>query len=101
VTVVKAAKLTMGLLFGAAALIACDSGGAEYVKKMEEFATKACECKDTECTTKVSKEQADWLTANTDKASKLSADDAEKVAAAGTKMADCITKQATAAAGGG
>jgi hypothetical protein len=101
VTVVKAAKLTMGLLFGAAALIACDSGGAEYVKKMEEFAEKSCACKDVDCTTKVSKEQADWLTANTEKASKLSADDAEKVAAAGTKMADCITKQATAAAGGG
>lgn len=97
----KAAKLTIGLLFGAAALIACDSGGAEYVKKMEEFAEKACACKDTDCSTKVSKEQADWLTANTEKASKLSADDAEKIGAAGTKMADCITKQATAAAGGG
>ena len=97
----KAAKLTMGLLFGAAALIACDSGGAEYVKKMEEFADKACACKDIDCTTKLSKEQADWLTANAEKASKLSADDAEKVAAAGTKMADCITKQASSAAGGG
>jgi hypothetical protein len=68
---------------------------------MEEFADKSCACKDVDCTTKVSKEQADWLTANAEKASKLSADDAEKVAAAGTKMADCITKQASSAAGGG
>ena len=25
---------------------ACDSGGGEYVKKMEEFAEQACACKD-------------------------------------------------------
>lgn len=79
-------------------LTACDSGGAEYVKKMEEFAEQACACKDAECTTKVAKEQADWLSANAEKAAKLEAEDAEKVTAAGTKMAECTTKIATEAA---
>ena len=104
-TVVKAVKLTMGLLLGAAAFIACDSGGGEYVKKAEEFSKKACECKDIKCTQKVSEEQTAWLSKNAESAGKLSTDDAEKVAAAGTKMADCIsklaTKEAGAAAGGG
>jgi hypothetical protein len=91
--------LTLGtLVLCASALTACDGGG-EYVKHMEEFAEKTCACKDAECTTKVAKEQADWLTANADKAAKLSSDDAEKVGAAGTKMAECATKIATEAAG--
>ena len=85
------------LVLCASALTACDGGG-EYVKKMEEFADKACACKDAECTTTIAKEQADWLSANADKASKLSSDDAEKVGAAGTKMAECVTKIATSAA---
>lgn len=80
---------------------ACDSGGGEYVKKMEEFATKACECKDAACATKVSQEQADWLSKNAATAAKLSADDATKITAAGTKLAECMTKAATAGAGAG
>lgn len=93
-TLPKFAPFALVLSFG---LVACDGGG-EYVKKMEEFAEQACACKDAECTTKVAKEQADWLSANAEKAAKLSSDDAEKVTAAGTKMAECSTKIATEAA---
>ena len=75
--------------------LACDSGGGEYVKKTEEFATQACACKDTACATKVSQEQADWLSKNAALAAKLDAKDAEKVGAATTKMAECVTKVAT------
>ena len=93
------AKLTLGaFLVSLFALSACDSGGAEYVKKMDDFAAEACACKDAECTTKVAKAQADWLSANADKATKLDAEDAEKVTASGTKMAECTTKIATEAA---
>jgi hypothetical protein len=76
-------------------LFACDSGGGEYVKKTEEFATQACACKDAACATKVSQEQADWLSKNAQLAAKLDAKDAEKVGAATTKMAECVTKVAT------
>lgn len=90
---------TLGtLVLCAAALTACDGGG-EYVKKMEEFADKTCACKDADCTVKVTKEQADWLAANAEKATKLSSGDAEKVTAAATKMTECATKIATEAAG--
>ncbi len=94
-------KLAQATLIALIALptFACDSGGGEYVKKVEEFATKACECKDAECTTKVAKEQADWLTKNAETASKLKPEDAEKITAAGKKMAECVTKIATDAAG--
>ncbi len=93
------ARLTLGAFFVSLfALTACDSGGAEYVKKMDEFAEQGCACKDAECTTKVAKAQADWLSANAEKAAKLEAEDAEKVTAAGTKMAECTTKIATEAA---
>lgn len=87
-------------LFVAASLplLACDSGGGEYVKKMEEFAEQACACKDAACATKVSQEQADWLTKNAQTAAKLDAKDAEKIGAATTKMTGCVTKVAT---GGG
>jgi hypothetical protein len=78
--------------------LACDSGGGEYVKKMEEFATQACACKDAACATKVSQDQADWLSKNAATASKLDAKDAEKIGASTTKMAECVTKAATAAA---
>ncbi|MBX7082830.1 MAG: hypothetical protein K1X88_26730 [Nannocystaceae bacterium] len=77
------------------ALPSCDSGGKEYVKSMEDFAEKVCACKDTACATKASQEQADWLQKNAATAAKLDAKDAEKVTAAGTKMADCMTKLAT------
>lgn len=76
-------------------LLACDSGGGEYVKKMEEFAEKACACKDAACATKVSQEQADWLTKNAQTAAKLDAKDVEKIGAATTKMTGCVTKVAT------
>jgi hypothetical protein len=79
-------------------LLACDSGGGEYVKKMEEFADAACACKDSACITKVSQEQADWLQKNAATAAKLDAKDAEKIGAATTKMGECVTKIAT---GGG
>jgi hypothetical protein len=82
----------------ASTLAACDGGG-EYVKHMEEFADKTCACKDVECTTKVAKEQSDWLAAHAEDAAKLSSDDAEKVGAAATKMGECATKIATEAAG--
>lgn len=75
--------------------LACDSGGGEYVKKMDEYATQACACKDTACATKVSQEQADWLSKNAAQAAKLDAKDAEKIGASTTKMAECITKLAT------
>ena len=94
-TLPKFAPFALVFSFG---LVACDGGGGEYVKKMEEFADQACACKDSECTTKVAKDQADWLSANAEKAAKLSSDDAEKVTAAGTKMAECVTKIATDAA---
>lgn len=74
--------------------LACDSGGGEYVKKMEEFAEQACACKDAACATKVSTEQADWLSKNAATAAKLDAKDAEKIGAATTKMAGCLTKAA-------
>lgn len=93
------AKLPLGALLASLfALTACDSGGAEYAKQMDTFAEKACACKDVECTTKLAKEQADWLAANAEKASKLGADDAEAVTKAGTKLAACTTKIATEAA---
>lgn len=79
--------------------LACDSGGAEYVKKVEEFATKACECKDAACATKVTTEQADWLAKNAEQAAKLEPEDAEKIGAATTKMTGCVTKLATAVPG--
>jgi hypothetical protein len=94
----SAAKI-LGLLSLATLAAACDSGGAEYVKAMDGFAEKACACKDAECITTVSKEQADWLTKNAETAAKLEAEDAEKITAAGTKMAECATKIATEAAG--
>lgn len=75
--------------------LACDSGGGEYVKKMEEFAEQACACKDAACVSKVSQEQGDWLTKNAATAAKLDAKDAEKITAATSKMADCVTKAAT------
>jgi hypothetical protein len=62
---------------------------------MEEFADKACACKDAACATKVAQEQADWLGRNTQLAAKLDAKDAEKIGAATTKMTDCVTKVAT------
>jgi hypothetical protein len=74
--------------------LACDSGGGEYVKKMEEFAEQACACKDAACASKVSQDQGDWLTKNAEKAAKLSAKDAEKVTAAASKLADCMSKAA-------
>lgn len=77
-------------------LLASACGGGEYVKKSEEFAEKACACKDAKCATEVTKEQADWLSKNAETASKLSSGDAEKVAAAATKMGECVTKLATA-----
>ncbi len=92
-------KFSLFALACSFSLAACDSGGGEYVKKMEEFAEQACACKDADCTVKVAKDQADWLSANAEKAAKLSADDAEKVTAAGTKLAECTTKIATEAAG--
>jgi len=88
-------KLVHSVLLAAISLSTLACGGGEYVKKMEEFATSACACKDTACVTKVSQEQADWLSKNADKAAKLSSGDAEKVAASGTKMAECVTKIAT------
>jgi len=91
-------KLTLGALLATFALSACDSGGAEYAKKMGEFADQACACKDAECTTKVAKEQADWLGANAEKASKLSSEDAEAVTTASSKLAECTTKIMTEAA---
>jgi len=97
-TTMKFFKFPLFALACSFALSACDSGGGEYVKKMEEFAEKACACEDAECTTKVAQEQADWLSANAEKASKLEAEDAEKVTAASTKLAECTTKIATKAA---
>ena len=94
----KHTKLPLGALLATFALSGCDSGGAEYAKKMGEFADQACACKDSDCTTKIAKEQADWLAANAEKASKLSSDDAEAVTAAGTKLAECTTKVLTDAA---
>ncbi|MBV1860131.1 MAG: hypothetical protein KUG77_17085 [Nannocystaceae bacterium] len=91
-------KLTLGALLATFALSACDSGGAEYAKKMGEFTDQSCACKDTDCIAKVAKAQADWLTANAEKASKLSSEDAEAVTAAGTKLAECTTKIMTEAA---
>jgi hypothetical protein len=76
-------------------LLACDSGGGEYVKKMEEFAEQACACKDAACGTKVTKDQADWLTKNAQTAAKLDAKDAEKIGAATTKMTGCVVKLTT------
>lgn len=98
-TTMTLSKFSLFALACSFSLAACDSGGGEYVKKMEEFAEQACACKDAECTTKVAKEQADWLSANAEKAAKLSPDDAGKVTAAGTKLAECTTKIATEAAG--
>ncbi|HZI44972.1 MAG TPA: hypothetical protein VFD53_07125 [Ilumatobacter sp.] len=86
---------TLVLLVAAFVPLACDSAGADYVKKVEEFADQACACKDAACATKVSQEQADWLSKNAATASKLSADDAEKIGAATTKMTECVTKTAT------
>ena len=80
------------------ALAACDGGAGEYVKKHEEFAEKTCACKDVECQTKVQKEQADWLAKNAETAAKLDDKDAEKITAASSKMAECVTKMATEAA---
>jgi len=87
----------LAVLVAAIALptLACDSGGGEYVKKMEEFATQACACKDAACVTKVSQEQADWLSKNAATAAKLDAKDAEKIGASTTKMSECVTKIAT------
>jgi len=65
---------------------------------MDEFSAAACACKDSACITKVSQEQADWLSKNAALASKLDAKDAEKITAAATKMGECVTKIAT---GGG
>ena len=76
-------------------LLASACGGGEYVKKAEEFAEKACACKDAACATDVTKEQATWLSENAETAAKLSSGDAEKVAAATTKMTECVTKLAT------
>jgi hypothetical protein len=86
----------LAVLIAAAALptLACDSGGSEYVKKMDEFATQACACKDAACATKVSQDQADWLGKNAATASKLSSSDAEKISASTTKMAECVTSAA-------
>lgn len=85
------------ILIAAIALptLSCDSGGGEYVKKMEEFATAACACKDAACATKVTTDQADWLSKNAATAAKLDAKDAEKIGAATTKMTGCVTKVAT------
>jgi hypothetical protein len=88
-------RLAFLLLAATLPSLACDSGGGEYVKKMEEFADKACACKDAACATKVAQEQADWLGRNTQLAAKLDAKDAEKIGAATTKMTDCVTKVAT------
>lgn len=74
--------------------LACDSGGSEYVEKMDEFATRACACKDAACATKVSQEQADWLSKNAALAAKLDASDAEKISASTTKMAERMTSAA-------
>lgn len=84
--------LTTLCLVASLPLLACDSGGGEYVKKMEEFAGQACACKDAACVSKVSQEQADWLSKNAATAAKLDAKDAEKIGAATTKMTECMTK---------
>lgn len=86
---------SLALALVALPALACDSGGGEYVKKMESFAEQACACKDTACATKVSQEQADWLSKNAATAAKLDAKDAEKIGAATTKMSECVTKLAT------
>ncbi|MCR9166229.1 MAG: hypothetical protein ACE37F_31920 [Nannocystaceae bacterium] len=92
-------KFSLFALACSFSLTACDSGGGEYVKAMEGFAEQACACKDAECTTKVAKEQADWLAANAEKAAKLSPEDAQKVTAATTKLTECTVKITTEAAG--
>lgn len=78
--------------------IGCDSGGGEYVKKMEEFSTTMCACKDAACVTKTSADNAEWLSKNAALAAKMDAKDAEKITAATTKMTECATKIATGAA---
>lgn len=95
----KLAQATLIAMF-AIPTLACDSGGGEYVKKMEEIAAKTCECKDADCTAKASKELADWTSANAEKVSKVTADDTKKITEATKKMTDCATKAATAAAEG-
>lgn len=72
-----------------------DGGG--YTAAMDDFATKMCACKDKACADGVSTDMAKWSTEYASKpgAAKVSADDGAKVAAAGQKLADCMTKIAT------
>jgi hypothetical protein len=95
----KQVKMMFGVLATFGLVAACDSGGGEYVKKQEEFATKVCECKDMDCVQKVQQEQADWATKNASTATSTNEKDAEKMAESAKKMADCIQKVAGGGAG--
>jgi phage shock protein A len=70
----------LGTLF----ICGCSS---EANKKLDEFADRACACKDAECAKKVEEDFTKWLSSNTD--AKGDEDKAKKSAA---RMATCIAK---------
>lgn len=76
--------------------VGCGGGGEESVKAAESYATAACACKDTACTTKASQDYASAAQAAAAKAKSMSEGDVKKITDATSKATDCMTKLAMA-----
>src|SRR5262249_31632510 len=79
------------------------SDASEAIAKMNEFATKMCECKTADCATKVSDEMAAWGKSQNkgDKPGEVSPDDAKAMADATKKLSDCTQTAMAGGAGSG
>jgi hypothetical protein len=78
---------TMVVSLGFAALFLAGCGN-EVVKKVEEFADRACACKDTQCAEKVQADFMKFIADNADK--KGSESDKNKVEKAAERLMKCI-----------
>jgi hypothetical protein len=91
-------KLFFGsMIFALVALAGC--GKNKLVKATEDYADKTCACKDMDCVKKETEAYSKVVDESKD--SRGSDDDVKAIEAAGKKASDCVTKIATAGAGGG
>jgi hypothetical protein len=91
----KALQLTLGAL-SLVSLLTVGCGKNKVVATAEEFATKACACKDAKCAEDVTKEFA--TKAEESKDAMGTEADMKAIAAAGEKAMGCIMKLAPAGA---
>ena len=93
--------MALALAFGSTA---CKKGGAgDAIKKMGEFKDQMCACKDKACVDKVNADMNKWGSEQKggEGDTKVSEDDAKKMAAISEEMSKCMTKVMTDMAGSG